>query len=201
MNPRNKGAGSPWEEIAETVKVQQDIYLPFTYVEKNRGFNTELAYFARWIVRVTEEKTKPNEKRLREYRDSALPSLEQELFSTAPIYKSMETLTLSDSLAQMRDAMGADNSAVKKVLNGKSPEEAAKDLIANTKLDDVAVRKQLYEGGPAAVQASTDPLIVLMRDIDPDARELRKQYDDKVDAVERRDGRCHRPRPLRRKRL
>ena len=85
-----------------------------TYIEKNRGFNTELAYFARWIVRVTEEKTKPNEKRLREYRDSALPSLEQELFSTAPIYKSLETLTLSDSLAQMRDAMGADNSIVRK---------------------------------------------------------------------------------------
>jgi len=170
------------------VNVQKDIYLPFTYIEKNRGFNTDLAYFARWIVRVTEEKTKPNEKRLREYRDSALPSLEQELFSTAPIYKSMETLTLSDSLAQMRDAMGADNSVVKKVLNGKSPEEAAKDLIANTKLDDVAVRKQLYEGGPAAVQASTDPLIALMRDIDPDAREIRKQYDDKVDAMERRAG-------------
>jgi hypothetical protein len=188
MNPRNKGASSPWAEIAETVNVQKDIYLPFTYIEKNRGFNTDLAYFARWIVRVTEEKTKPNEKRLREYRDSALPSLEQELFSTAPIYKSMETLTLSDSLAQMRDAMGADNSVVKKVLNGKSPEEVAKDLIANTKLDDVAVRKQLYEGGPAAVQASTDPLIALMRDIDPDAREIRKQYDDKVDAMERRAG-------------
>ena len=65
MNPRNKGAGSPWARIAETVKVQKDIYLPFTYIEKNRGFNTDLAYFARWIVRVTEEKTKPNEKRLR----------------------------------------------------------------------------------------------------------------------------------------
>ena len=77
---------------------------------------------------------------------------------------------------------------MQKVLNGKTPEEAAKDLITNTKLDDVAVRKQLYEGGQSAVQASTDPLIVLMRDIDPDARDLRKQYDDKVDAVERRDG-------------
>ncbi len=45
------------------------------------------------------------------------------------------------------------------------------------------MRKQLYEGGATAVAQSTDPLIVLMRDIDPRARELRKQYDDKVDAV------------------
>lgn len=86
----------------------------------------------------------------------------------------------------MRDALGADNPLVRKVLNGKTAGEAAKDLIANTRLEDVSVRKQLYLGGMAAVQASTDPLIVLMRDIDPDARSLRKQYDDRVDAVERR---------------
>jgi hypothetical protein len=185
---KNSAAGNPWDEIAAAVKLQRDIYLPFIYVEKTRGFNSELAYFARWIVRATEEKTKPSDQRLREYRDSALPSLEQELFSTAPLYKSLETATLADSLAQMRDALGANHPVGQKALNGKSPEDAAKDLIENSKLDDVAVRKQLYQGGPGAVQASTDPLIVLMRAIDPDARAVRKQYDDQVDAVERRDG-------------
>jgi hypothetical protein len=187
-DPKNKDARNPWEEIAGTVELQREIYLPNSYLERMRGFNSELANFARWIVRGTEEKTKPNDVRLREYRDSALPSLEQELFSTAPLYKSLEAVTLADSLAQMRDTLGADNPAVQKALNGKSPEDAAKDLITNTKLEDVALRKQLYEGGTAAVQASTDPLIVLMRAIDPDARAVRQQYDDKVDAVERRDG-------------
>lgn len=187
-DPKNKESANPWEEIANSVKFQREIYQPLTYVEKTRGFNSTLANFARWIVRATAEKTKPSEKRLREYRDSALPSLEQELFSTAPIYKSLETVTLADSLAQMRDALGADNPAVKQVLQGKTPEDVAGELIANTKLDDVAVRKQLYSGGTAAVAASADPLIVLMRDIDPQARDLRKQYDDQVDAVERRAG-------------
>lgn len=187
-DPKNKGAANPWDELAGTVKLQREIYQPNSDLERMRGFNSELAYFARWIVRGTEEKTKPNDLRLREYRDSALPSLEQEMFSTAPIYKSLETVTLADSLTQMRDALGADNPSVQKALNGKSPQDAARDLIDNTRLEDVAVRKQLYEGGTAAVQASTDPLIVLMRAIDPDARAVRQQYDDKVDAVERRDG-------------
>ena len=186
-DPKNKAA-NPWSEIAQSVQVQRDIYLPLTYVERNRGFNSQLASFAKWLVRATAEKTKPNELRLREYRDSALPSLEQELFSTAPIYKSLETITLADSLAQMRDALGAENPVVRRVLNGKTPEDAAKDLIANTKLDDVSQRKQLYQGGTAAVETSSDPLIILMRNIDPDARDVRKQYDDKIDAVERRAG-------------
>jgi hypothetical protein len=162
--------------------------LPLTYVERLRGFNSDLARIARNLVRVTEEKTKPNEKRLREYRDSNLPSLEQDLFSTAPIYKSLETVTLADSLAQMQDALGRDNPVVQKVLGGKTADDAAKDLIGNTKLDNVALRKQLYQGGAAAVQASNDPLIVAMRAIDPDARTVRKQFDDQVDSVERRDG-------------
>jgi hypothetical protein len=185
---QNANASDPWDEIANAMKVQKDIYLPLTYVERLRGFNSEVARFARNLVRVTAEKTKPNGERLREYRDSSLPSLEQEMFSTAPIYKSLETVSLTDSLAQMQQAMGADNETVKKVLNGKSPDEVAKDAIANTKLDDVAVRKQLYEGGVAAIQASTDPLIVIMRTVDPDARAVRKQYDDQVDSLERRDG-------------
>ena len=188
VNPKNKDAANPWTEIADSMSEEKKFYLPLSFIEKNRGFNTELAYYARWIVRVVEEKTKPNEKRLREYRDSALPSLEQELFSSAPIYKSLDTVTLADSLAQMQEALGADNPAVKQVLNGQSPSDAAESLIEGTKLDDVSVRKQLYEGGTAAVQASTDPLIVLMRNIDPAAREVRKQYDDQVDAVEKRAG-------------
>ena len=186
---RNPNAPDPWQEIAAAMKVQTDIYKPLTYLERMRGFApADLPQFARTLVRVTEEKTKPNEKRLREYRDSNLASVEQQLFSTAPVYKSLDIVILTDALSQMTEALGQDNPDVQKALGGKTPAEAAKYLIENSKLDDVAVRKQLYEGGVSAVQASTDPLIVLMREIDPDARAVRKQYDDQVDSVERQDG-------------
>ncbi len=185
---KHRGEPNPWQEISNAMKTNREIYDPLIYIERMRGFPTDLSMYARQLVRAAEEKPKPNGDRLREYRDSALPSLEQELFSTAPVYKSLETATLALALTQMREALGPEDPAVKASLNGKSPEEAAKALIGGTKLDDVAVRKQLYEGGKAAVDASTDPLIVLMRNVDPEARAVRKRFDDEVDAVVRRDG-------------
>jgi Peptidase S46 len=184
----NAGTPDPWEEIAQAIKLQQSIYLELTYLERLRGFSGHLAQTARILVRAAEEKPKPNSERMREFRDSALPSLEQQLFSTEPVYKNLDTVLLADSLSEMQDALGKDNPDVQKALQGKTPAEAAKEIIANTKLDDVAVRKQLYEGGQAAVDASTDPLIVTMRAIEPAARAVRKQFDDKVDSVVRRDG-------------
>jgi Peptidase S46 len=185
---KHPGEPNPWQEISNATKTNREIYDPLTYVERMRGFSTDLTTYARQLVRAAEEKSKPNGDRLREYRDSALPSLEQELFSTAPIYKNLETATLTLALTQMQEALSPEDPAVKASLNGKSPEEAAKALIGGTKLDDVAVRKQLYAGGKAAVDASTDPLIVMMRNVDPEARAVRKRFDDEVDAVVRRDG-------------
>jgi len=95
---------------------------------------------------------------------------------------------LSESLSEIQDELGKDHPDVQKLLQGKTPVEAAKDLIANSKLDDVAVRKQLYEGGQAAIDASTDPLILAVKAIDPDARAVRKQYEDKVESVVRLNG-------------
>jgi hypothetical protein len=185
---KHPGERNPWAEIAKAMKINREISDRLTYVERLRGFNSDLAFTARTLVRAAEEKPKPNGDRLREFRDSNLPSLEQGLFSPAPIYKSLETVNLAVGFSQMRRALGPDDAAVEAALDGKTPEEAAKAFIAGTKLDDAAVRKQLYQGGKAAIDASTDPLIVLMRNVDPEAREVRKRFDDEVDAVVRRDG-------------
>jgi len=179
--------GDPWSELSKGMDLQKQIYLPLTYLERRGGFRGDLPGIARALVRAAGEKAKPNGERLREYRDSALPSLEQDLFSMAPIYKSLDAALLADSLAEMKEKM-PNNPVVNRVLNGKTPADLAKFLMDNTKLDDVSLRKQLYAGGQAAIKASADPLIALMRNIDPEARAVRKQYDDQVDAVVRRDG-------------
>ena len=180
--------GDPWAEIAKAVEVQKQIYKPLSYLDSLGGFRGDLARYARDIVRAAEQKQKPSNQRIRGFQDSALPTLEQRLFSTAPTYKALEQALLAESLAEMQDVLGADNADVKKALAGKTPEERAKELIDGTKLDDVAVRKQLYEGGEAAVQASNDPLIALMRQIEPDAVAIHQRDEDEVQSVLRRDG-------------
>jgi hypothetical protein len=188
-NPKLKAEfGDPWVEIAKAVDVQKQIYKPLGYLDNLGGFRGDLARDARDIVRAAKEKQKPSNQRIRGFQDSALPTLEQRLFSTAPIYKSLEQVLLAESLAEMQDVLGADNADVKKALAGKTPDERAKELIDGTKLDDVAVRKQLYEGGEAAVEASNDPLIVLMRQIEPDALAVHQRDEDEVQSVLRRDG-------------
>ena len=183
-----KSLGDPWTAIQQATDVERKIYVPYIYLDQRNGFRGHLAEFARILVRGAQQRKLPNGERLREYRESALASLQQNLFSPAPIYKDFETVQLAESLAEMSEQLGADNAVVKQVLGGKNPEEAAKALIDGTSLNDIAVRKQLWDGGEAAVQASKDPLIELMRNVEPAARDIRKQYDDQVDSVERNQG-------------
>jgi Peptidase S46 len=185
---RKREFGDPWTEIGKAVTIQKQMFLPVTYFDNMAGFRSELARYARTIVRATEQKQKPSNQRIRGYQDSALPTLEQRLFSTAPVYKSLDQVELAESLAEMQEHLGANNGVVKMALAGKSPDERAKELIAGTKLDDVAVRKQLYAGGKAAVDASTDPLIVLMRQIEPQAIALHERDEDEVQSVLRLGG-------------
>src|SRR5205823_1029986 len=91
-------------------------------------------------------------------------------------------VTLTDSLSQWLEVAPTD-ALVQQVLAGKSPQERAAELVHGTKLRDVAARKALGEGGKAAVDASTDPMIQVARIVDPRGRELRKQYDDNIAEV------------------
>ncbi len=133
-------------------------------------------------MRLAQERTKPNEQRLREYRDSALPSLEDSLYATVPITDSMEVAVTANYLDFLRKSLGADDPTVKAVLNGRSPQEAARRYVSTTRLKDVAERKRLA-GSLEAIKSSGDGMVRLALLLDDRARELRKRYEDRVEAV------------------
>src|SRR5256714_2725467 len=142
-----------------------------------RGFYSTLFKYARRLLRAGDERPKPNGERFPEFRDSNKESLELDLFSTEPVYDDMEQIMLTDSLTDLATRFGYNDPLVQKVLAGKSPAARADELIKGTKVKDVAIRKQLYEGGAAAVKAANDPMIELARLIDAPARASRKVYE------------------------
>jgi hypothetical protein len=172
----------PWEQIARAQESKRRLSLPYSYVEGGGGFNTLLFSFARILVRAAEERTRPNDERLREYTDSALPRLEQTLRANLPVYTDLEALKLSFSLDRMREFLGPDDPLVRQLLAHDSPESLADKLITGTGLGNPAFRMQLWNGGAAAVNASPDPMIRLARSIDAPARSLRRRYEDEVEA-------------------
>ena len=180
-NERLTGS-DPWVDIGAAAARERALYLPYTYIEGANGFNSILFRYARLLIRGVDERLKPNTQRLREYTDAALPRIEQQLYARVPIYAEAETLTLSFSLQRMREWLGPDNPIVRRLLVKDSPESLAIRLVAETKLDDPAVRKQLWEGGKTAIDASHDPMIEFVRSLDGDARAIRKQYEDEVEA-------------------
>jgi hypothetical protein len=185
-NPeRQKKYGDAWDAIAKAHQNYASYIRDRRIFDQAGGFNTVLFGFARTLVRLADESAKPNTERLPEYTDARRASLELGLYSPAPIHTDFEKLKLADSLDYMVELLGADNPLVKQVLDGKSPEARANELIDGTKLGDVEVRKQLAKGGKEAIAASTDPMIVVARLIDPKAREVRKRYETEVTGVER----------------
>ncbi len=184
-NPQWKAAyGNSWDQIAAAEKKAQT-RLKEQYFH---GLNSSLANLAQQIVQYVAEIKKPDGERLAGYHESQLESLRLGLFSPAPLYPDMEIARMTGALELDLAEVGPNDPWVKLVMNGKSPREVATEMVNGTKLADPEVRKKLVEGGEAAVAASTDPMIVLARKLDPVRRELTKWLEDNVQSVEQRAG-------------
>jgi hypothetical protein len=180
-----KEVGGAWEAIAGAVAAQERIARRYAYLEDGRGFQSRLFDIARTLVRAADELPRPNAERLEEFGDSRLPGVKLDLFSNAPIHAELETLTLGMSLTWLREQFGADDPVVRKVLDKEAPKDLAAALVKGTKLGDPKVRKALWEGGKAAIDAAVakDPLLALARAIDAESRAIRAQYEKEVAGV------------------
>ncbi len=177
------GKPDPWQEIERAMAREQELYLPYTFLEEAAGFDSTLFGYARSLVRAAAERSKPNEQRLREYVDTALPQLEQRLLAAVPVYAQREQLTLSFGLERMREFLGPDHPLVRNLLAELTPDELARGLVSQSRLADPDERRRLWDGGQAAIEASDDLMIRIARLVDGPARAVRRQYEDEVEAV------------------
>src|SRR5262249_25608909 len=142
VHPALAGLAGSWDAIAAAVKKSDARTRESRYV----GFSgSRLLGFAGTIVRYVAETKKPNEVRLEEFVDAALPSLRTRLLSKAPVYADLEEATLTQQLEMAAEALGSDHPFVKAALQGRTPAAVAHEVVAGTKLADVAARQKLLD--------------------------------------------------------
>ncbi|MFT3781133.1 MAG: S46 family peptidase [Nibricoccus sp.] len=185
-NPDLQDARSAWDDIATAQKLIAAAALRFNLFERYADRSSTLFTIARGLYRSANEKALPNGERLREYRESNNASFELALFSDEPIYDDLEQLRLSSFLTMLSTELGAEDPLVVSVLAGKSPRERATELVQKTKVKNVAVRKRLYAGDKAALQAAAmeDPMIALAKTVDDVARTARKIIEEQNEVKE-----------------
>ncbi len=179
--------GAAWDRIATAYKQFAGSYKEYFLLESAAGRGSDLFRIARDVVRLSEERAKPSDQRLREYRDSALPGVESSLYADIPISPALETAVIEDYLRFLQQSFGAGHPVVKSILNGRSPQRAAREFVKTSKLADVAERKRLAASAEA-VKSSPDGLVRLALLLDPRAREVRKIFEDTLETVVNGEG-------------
>jgi hypothetical protein len=178
--PEWKAYAAAWDKIGDAE--QKSRSMANDYFKRTLG-GSHLANLALTLVRYVEETRKPDGERLEEFREAQRPALDLQLFSPAPVYPGLEQALFETALQHARDVLGPDDEFIKAALQGRSPAEVAHDVMHATRLTDVAVRKALVQGGPGAVQQSTDLLLVFVRRVDPILRAARKRVETEIDSV------------------
>jgi hypothetical protein len=162
--------GGTWDAIA---RAQQEL-ASFSPQLRYRGFGggSTLLQFGAGLVRVATESGKPDSARLPQYRGPGLNNIRTQLTQPVPIDTAYERLAIAAQLRAAQGELPANDPFLQVALRGRTPDAVAADLVRNTKVGDVAFRQSLLQGGEAAVNASTDPLIAWVRAVDPLSRDV-----------------------------
>lgn len=147
-----------------------------------------LARTAQGLVRFVAEVQKPDGERLEGYHDAQLRRQRFRLLSPAPVFPELEQYLLERSLQRLAADLAPDDAFLLAALAGRDPAARAAELIAGTRLADPAARQALLDGGPAAIAASTDPLIVMARELEPLLREQEDWLREHVEGPARAGG-------------
>ncbi|MES1156407.1 MAG: S46 family peptidase [Alphaproteobacteria bacterium] len=173
--------GDAWGEIVRAQASYRSFFMAHQYLEIRAGGGSRLFNWARDIVRGAAEREKPEAQRLPRYAQARLGAVEQSVLADRPVDPGMEEVLFGFWAVKLRQYLTADDPLTNRVLGGESPEALAHRLISGTQLADPAVRAALWRGGASAVAASTDPLVVFVRNWDANARDVQALYQQAVE--------------------
>lgn len=183
------GDNNPWTTLTGVQPTLRELYPAMALLEGGTGVGTtpvaggsQLFLWARTIVRGAQERAKPSAERLPEFADSRLAGVQSGLFAERPVYPGLEQVRMEWWLSKTREWLTVDNPNVRALLGDESPEQLSARLVEGSTLADPAVRRALWEGGLAAVEASDDPMIKYLLSIQDETRSIRSDWEARVQA-------------------
>lgn len=171
---KQKELGDAWDTVAQTLAVARELDDERNFVGNASGINSQLFNVARAIVRAAYSQT-PG--------DGSGPFGAGGRMA-GELNLQREKINLTESLTFMVKYLGARHEIVTLILAGKTPEARANELVEKCRLQDAEIRTLLQAGGKAAVEVSTDPMIVLARTLEPRAQAVTRKYNDAVTSVQ-----------------
>lgn len=179
--PEHKKAyGDPWKEIEQVRTAMRGLDAKRRFYSFN-AYGTRLLPLAGLIVRTPTEMAKPDSARLPLFQDSRQAMRDRAISSATPIDTLQERLLLAQWFESMQAGLPATDPVLKAALRGRSPADAAAEMVRGSGILTAAEREALLKGGTPAISASTDPFIVLARTIDPLERGVQTQWTDLAD--------------------
>ncbi|QTN19274.1 S46 family peptidase [Brevundimonas sp. AJA228-03] len=182
-------AADPWGALSTVQPIARELYPAMALLEGGTGIGTtsvaggsQLFAWARTLVRGAQERAKPSAERLPEYGDARLSSVQSALFAERPTYPALEQVRMEWWLSKTREWLTVDHPAVRGLLGRESPEQLSARLVEGTTLADPEVRRALWEGGLAAIEASDDPMIRYLLSIQDETRAIRADWETRVQA-------------------
>jgi hypothetical protein len=155
--------GHVWSEIEESRAKVREVAKDL-YAMRMGGFGIADHFGkAMGLVRMATELRKPDAERDKSYKQSSLTLTKKTLGKAVTSESDMEELTLEKQLGVMIQFLGNDDPVIKMALKGRTPKEAARQMLSETILGDAAKVTALVEGAPQSVEESTDPFIAIVR--------------------------------------
>jgi hypothetical protein len=158
--------GSVWSDIADA-QLELATFEPQARYYALNG--SSLLATALDLVRTTRQAEVPASDRMPGWAGDRIDRVREALLRDRPLDADLERRQLAAWLAAARHELGDDDALVRTLLAGRDPQAAADALVQGSRIHELTTRRALVDGGVRAIDTSTDPVVVAVRALEPEA--------------------------------
>jgi hypothetical protein len=157
--------GDVWDQLAAINEEKAALYATLSLHDSGWLAPAAHAQVAGLLVTYVNEMARPESERSAAFRGERLEQTQGQLrgVTLSADYRAVETF--AGRLAIAQNWLPEADPLVRAVRPGETPQQAATRLIEGSRIGDPAFRAEIMDGGPEALQASTDALLALVAEM------------------------------------